>query len=115
MSPWMNCSASRFPRRGRGPARRAGRGHVGRWPPFAWRGDVPRTELVLGDRGGLALAPEQAVGRDAYVLVMDEGVHALVLRTAGQTDVPGHVDPGGLAVGTRNMDAPLETCPRRGR
>ena len=82
MSPWMNCFwASRLPASpGSGPARTAGRAPVGRRRRFAWHGAPNPTQAGLGDGEGLTLAAHENVGRDPNILVVDQGVHALVLR-----------------------------------
>ena len=71
--------------------------------------DAAAAEPGLGDGEGLALAPEQALGREPDLVVVDEGVHPLVARR--RSDSPMRptlrtISTPGVSVGTRNIDIP---------
>ena len=56
--------------------------------------DATPAQPGLGDGEGLALPAQQAVGRNADLVVVDQGMHALILGFTGQADVADHVDAG---------------------
>ena len=68
--------------------------------------DPAAAEAGLGDGERLALAAEERLGRQAHVVVVDEGVGAVPLGLARQAHVADDLDARRVR-GTRNIDIPL--------
>ena len=78
--------------------------------------DAPAPEPGLGDGEGLALPAEQALGGHPHLVVVDEGVHALVAVTevlAHEPDVADDVDARACRWGPGTSTCP-GTRSRRG-
>ena len=50
--------------------------------------------------------PEQVVGGHPHLVVVDEGVHALVARPRPSSPMLRTISTPGVSVGTRNIDIP---------